>query len=142
MSKQIKKEEVEEPNLRLISETDPNVLWRKAKALDLRRKSPGETSKDYFIGRSRKNQEGDQYETLHWRGAPNTNCYRYWNENGSYFEKLPDHSEYFIRANGHEGFTTKEGGGWERRGFYGPKVYFNVHLLPEDLKAKKEEEDD
>lgn len=57
MSKQIKKEEVEEPNLWLISETDLDVLWRKAKPLDLRRKSPGEMSKDYFIGHSGKNKE-------------------------------------------------------------------------------------
>ncbi|KAG8922199.1 hypothetical protein FRC01_014344 [Tulasnella sp. 417] len=142
MPKYVKKEEDYEPDLKLIQETDPDVLWRKAKPLDLRPKSEGETSKDYIIRRFGINSEGQRYEVLYWRGAPNANCYRYWNKNGTYFEKLPDHSEYFMRANGYERLTTRGGGGWERRGFRWPKVYFKVHLLPEELKGEGKEEED
>ncbi|KAG9049009.1 hypothetical protein FS837_011483 [Tulasnella sp. UAMH 9824] len=137
MPKHIKKEEDYEPSLRLIGEVaGPDVLWRKAKPLDLRPKSEGETSKDYVIRHFGVNSVGDRYEVLRWRGAPNTNCYRYWNTNGSYFEKLPDHSEYFLRVNGQEKLKTRAGAGWERRA-HRPKVYFNAHLLPEDLKKEE-----
>ncbi|KAG8921291.1 hypothetical protein FRC00_008853 [Tulasnella sp. 408] len=145
----IEKEEDYEPNLRLIEKvTDPDVLWRKAKPLDLRPKSEGETSKDYVIRRFGVNSVvsntllGGLANGAHDPRPDAAGQCALGNKNGSYFEKLPDHSEYFLRANGHEKLKTRAGAGWGRRGFHRPKVYFNTHLLPEDLKKEEKEEYD
>ncbi|KAG8909396.1 hypothetical protein FRC00_010219 [Tulasnella sp. 408] len=120
----IKKEEDYEPNFRLIEKvTDPDVLWRKAKPLDLRPKSEGETSKDYVIRRFGVNS----VQAL-------TRKYAEYVAGASIID--------FLRANGHEKLKTRAGAGWERRGVHRPKVYFNTHLLPEDLKKEEKEEYD
>ncbi|KIO21199.1 hypothetical protein M407DRAFT_10527 [Tulasnella calospora MUT 4182] len=167
MPKYVKKEEDYEPHLNLISETDPAVLWRKAKPLDLRPKTEGEMSKDYVICRSGINSEvSNALLRVFATGAHDPDAagqcvgsslrdsilarspqYKLLpllvrNKNGSYFEKFPDHSGYFMRANGHERLKNKGGSGWGRRGFHWPKVYFNVHLLPDDLRKEVKEEDD
>ncbi|KIO21204.1 hypothetical protein M407DRAFT_29196 [Tulasnella calospora MUT 4182] len=91
--------------------------WRRCYSSEIRRKSKGEASPTYLIERRGVNADGDYYEILKWRamfGKQNTNTFRYWNNDGSFYESYPDCSDYYSKDASHERYISPKYGGFLR----------------------------
>lgn len=100
-----------------VDDDDRGYYWRKWYSSEIRRKSKGETSHRYHIEYCGVSADGEYYEHLEWRpmfGKQNTNTYRYWNKNGSFYESYPDYSDYYSRCASHERYISPKYGGFLR----------------------------
>ncbi|KIO21207.1 hypothetical protein M407DRAFT_80626, partial [Tulasnella calospora MUT 4182] len=67
----------------------------------------------YHIEHRGVNADGDYYEILKWRemfGKQNTNTFRYWNNDGSFYESYPDRSDYYSMYASHESTSAPNTG--------------------------------
>ncbi|KAG8898953.1 hypothetical protein FRC01_010714, partial [Tulasnella sp. 417] len=100
-----------------VDDDDRGRYWRRWYASEIRPKSKGQASHAYDIERRGVNADGDYYEVLKWRpmfGKQNTNTYRYWNNDGSFYESYPDYSEYYSNYAGYERYISPKYGGFLR----------------------------
>lgn len=91
--------------------------WRTHYSTEIRRKSKGETSVSYSIVSKGVNADGDYYEVIEWNPMflkQNKNTYRYWNNDGSFYECYPDWSDYYSKNLNHERYMTPRYGGFIR----------------------------
>lgn len=91
--------------------------WRTHYSAEIRRKSKGETSGSYSIVHKGVNADGDYYEIIEWNPMflkQNKNTYRYWNNDGSFYECYPDWSDYYSKNLNHERYITPRYGGFIR----------------------------